>query len=438
MLIALLSAPFLKEDCKVNEHYYIAIDLKSFYASVECVERGLDPFKTNLVVADPTRSKSTICLAITPAMKKLGVKNRCRIHEIPPNIAYITAMPRMQLYIDYSSNIYEIYLKYVSPDDIHVYSIDECFIDITTYMSLYHKTPKELAVTLMEAVFNETGICATAGIGTNLYLAKIAMDIIAKQVDDHIGILNEDLFKIRLWEHQPLTDFWRIGRGTANTLGRNGIYTMGDLARASLYNEDWLYKLFGIDAEILIDHAWGIEPCTIKDIKAYEPETNSLSSGQVLMRNYSFDEARIVVNEMTDLLVLDLVEKKLVTDSVTLSISYDHRFERPGSNGTAKLGYPTSSSGKIISAVAKLYDRITDRHTGIRKINITCNRVVKEAYEQLDLFTDPLEIRKEKQIQHAMLEIRKKYGKNAIMRGVNLLECSNFTKRNNQIGGHHA
>jgi DNA polymerase V len=438
VFIALLSAPFLKEAHNVKERYYIAIDLKSFYASVECVERGLDPFKTNLVVADPTRSKSTICLAITPAMKKLGVKNRCRIHEIPPNIEYITAKPRMQLYIDYSSNIYEIYLKYVSPDDIHVYSIDECFIDITTYMSLYHKNPKELAVTLMEAVFNETGICATAGIGTNLYLAKIAMDIIAKHVDDHIGILNEDLFKVQLWEHKPLTDFWRIGQGTANKLGRNGIYTMGDLARASLYNEDWLYKLFGIDAEILIDHAWGIEPCTIKDIKAYEPETNSLSSGQVLMRNYSFDEAKIVVNEMTDLLVLDLVEKKLVTDSVTLYISYDHRFELPGSNGTAKLGYPTNSSKKIMSAVAKLYDKITDRYTGIRRINITCNRVTKDTYYQLDLFTDPLEIEKEKHIQQAMLEIRKRYGKNAVMRGVNLLECSNFIERNNQIGGHHA
>lgn len=422
----------------MKDRYYIAIDLKSFYASVECVERGLDPFKANLVVADPTRSKSTICLAITPAMKKLGVKNRCRIHEIPPNIEYITAMPRMQLYIDYSSDIYEIYLKYVSPDDIHVYSIDECFIDVTNYMSLYHKNPKELAITLMESVFKETGICATAGIGTNLYLSKIAMDIIAKHADDHIGFLDEDLFKVKLWEHKPLTDFWRIGSGTARRLERNGIYTMGDLARASLYNEDFLYKQFGIDAELLIDHAWGIEPCTIEHIKAYEPETNSLSSGQVLMRNYSFDEARVIVNEMTDLLVLDLVEKNLVTESVTLYISYDHRFERPGSNGTAKLYYPTNSSKKIIDAVDKLYKKITDRYTGIRRINICCNKVTKEGYYQMDLFTDPIKIEKEKLIQRAMLDIRKRYGTNAVMRGINLLECSNFIERNHQIGGHRA
>lgn len=420
----------------MKETYYIAIDLKSFYASVECVERGLDPFKTNLVVADPTRSKSTICLAITPAMKKLGVKNRCRIHEIPTNIEYITAMPRMQLYIDYSSNIYEIYLKYISPDDIHVYSIDECFIDVTNYLSLFHKTPKEMAVTLMEAVFQETGICATAGIGTNLYLSKIAMDIIAKHADDHIGFLDEDLFKVKLWEHKPLTDFWRIGNGTARRLERNGIYTMGDLARASLYNEDYLYKQFGMDAELLIDHAWGIEPCTIAHIKAYEPETNCLSSGQVLMRNYSFDEAKVIVNEMADLLVLDLVEKKLVTESVTLYISYDHRFEKPGSNGTAKLSYPTNSSRKIMDAVKELYEKITDRHTGIRRINLCFNKVTKEGYDQLDLFTDPIQQEKEKHIQQAMLDIRKRYGTNAVMRGTNLLDCSNFIERNNQIGGH--
>ena len=422
----------------MKERYYIAIDLKSFYASVECVERGLDPFKTNLVVADPTRSKSTICLAITPAMKKLGVKNRCRIHEIPPNIEYITAMPRMQLYIDYSANIYEIYLKYVSPDDIHVYSIDECFIDVTEYMHLYQKTPKQMAVTLMESVFKETGICATAGIGPNLYLSKIAMDIIAKHADDHIGYLDEDLFKVKLWDHKPLTDFWRIGSGTANRLARYGIHTMGEIARASIYDENLLFKQFGIDAELLIDHAWGIEPCTIADIKDYEPETNSLSSGQVLMRNYSFEEAKVVVNEMTDLLVLDLVEKKLITDSISLYISYDHRFERPSSNGSAKLSNPTNSSKKIMSAVEELYDRITDRFTGIRRVNISCNKVVKEGYEQLDLFTDPRETEKEKSIQQAMLAIRKRYGTNAIMRGTNLLECSNFIERNQQIGGHRA
>lgn len=420
----------------MKNRYYIAIDLKSFYASVECVERGLDPFMTNLVVADPTRSKSTICLAITPAMKKLGVKNRCRIHEIPPGIQYITAMPRMQLYIDYSANIYDIYLKYISPDDIHVYSIDECFLDVTEYINLYQKTPAELATLLMQSVFKETGICATAGIGTNLYLAKIAMDILAKHNVDHIGYLDETLYKIELWDHKPLTDFWRIGSGTANRLAKYGIYTMGEIARTSIYNEDLLFKSFGVDAELLIDHAWGVEPCTIADIKAYEPETNSLSSGQVLMRNYSFEEAKVIVNEMTDLLVLDLVEKHLVTDSLSLYISYDHHFELPGSNGSTRLPVPTNSTKKIMSAVNSLYEKITDRHTGIRRINITCNHVIKEFYEQLDFFSDPQETEKEKRLQQAMLSIRKRYGANAVMRGVNLLDCSNFIERNGQIGGH--
>lgn len=422
----------------MKQRIYIAIDLKSFYASVECVERGLDPFTTNLVVADPTRSKSTICLAITPAMKKLGVKNRCRIHEIPGNIEYITAMPRMQLYIDYSSHIYSIYLKHVSSDDIHVYSIDECFIDVTEYLSLYHQDAKEMAITLMNDVMNETGICATAGIGTNLYLCKIAMDIVAKHVDDHIGFLDEDTFKLKLWEHRPLTDFWRIGSGTANRLAKYGIYTMGDIARTSLRDEAWLYKLFGIDAELLIDHAWGIEPCTIQDIKAYRPETNSLSSGQVLMRNYSFEEARIIVREMTDLLVLDLVAKKLVSESFTLYISYDHKFEVPGSNGSINLGTPTNSAKKIVPAVIELYNTIAYKHTGIRRINICSNKVRPQGYFQLDLFSDPESDEKERRIQQAMLSIRKRYGTNAIMKGSSLLDCSTFRERNGQIGGHRA
>lgn len=422
----------------MKQRMYIAIDLKSFYASVECVERGLDPFTTNLVVADPTRSKSTICLAITPAMKKLGVKNRCRIHEIPKDIKYITAMPRMQLYIDYSSNIYSIYLRHISPDDVHVYSVDECFIDVTNYLHLYHKNAKELAITLMNDVMKETGICATAGIGTNLYLCKIAMDIVAKHVDDHIGYLDEDSFKLKLWEHRPLTDFWRIGSGTANRLAKYGIYTMGDIARTSLRDEAWLYKLFGIDAELLIDHAWGIEPCTIKDIKSYRPETNSLSSGQVLMRNYSFDEARVIVREMADLLVLDLVEKKLVTESFTLYISYDHKFEVPSSNGSINLGTATNSARKIIPAVVELYNKIADKHTGIRRLNICCNKVKTEGYFQMDLFSDPEVDEKERNIQKAMLAIRHRYGNNAIMKGSNLLDCSTFMERNEQIGGHKA
>ena len=305
----------------------ICIDLKSFYASVECVERGLNPFKTNLVVADPTRSKSTICLAITPAMKSLGIKNRCRIHEIPDCVKYITAMPRMQLYMDYSAKIYGIYLRYVSKEDIHVYSVDECFIDVTNYLQLYHLTAKEMAVKLMQEVIEETGITATAGVGTNLYLAKIAMDIVAKHVDDHIGILDEFSYREQLWDHKPLSDFWRIGSRTEKKLADYGIHTMGDIAMASLRSEDWLYKMFGIDAELLIDHAWGYETCRMSDIKNYHSEEHSLSNGQVLMRNYSFDEALVIVREMTDNLVLDLFEKGLVTSSLTLWIAYDHRYE---------------------------------------------------------------------------------------------------------------
>ena len=417
---------------------FICIDLKSFYASVECVERGLDPFKTNLVVADPTRSQSTICLAITPAMKKLGVKNRCRIHEIPAGIEYITAMPRMQLYIDYSARIYSIYLRYVSKEDIHVYSIDECFMDVTNYLSLYHMTGKEMAVELMDAVMKETGITATAGIGTNLYLAKVAMDIVAKHVEDHIGILNEISYRQQLWDHRPLSDFWRIGSRTEKKLAGYGIHTMGDIAYTSVTSEDWLYKMFGIDAELLIDHAWGLESCDIHDIKNYHTEEHSLSNGQVLMRNYSFEEAAVVVREMTDVLVLDLVSKGLITGSVTLWIAYDHRYERPSSHGTVRLTSLTNSSSTIMNEVDKLYQKITDRHTGIRRIEICANRVMPEGYLQYDLFTDPAAVEKEKNLQQAILDVKKRYGKNAIMRGANLLDCSTYRERNNQIGGHRA
>ena len=417
---------------------FICIDLKSFYASVECVERGLDPFKANLVVADPTRSQSTICLAITPAMKKLGVKNRCRIHEIPAGIEYITAMPRMQLYIDYSARIYSIYLRYISKEDIHVYSIDECFMDVTNYLSLYHMTGKEMAVELMDAVMKETGITATAGIGTNLYLAKVAMDIVAKHVEDHIGILNEISYRQQLWDHRPLSDFWRIGSRTEKKLAGYGIHTMGDIAYTSVTSEEWLYKMFGIDAELLIDHAWGLESCDIHDIKNYHTEEHSLSNGQVLMRNYSFEEAAVVVREMTDVLVLDLVSKGLITGSVTLWIAYDHRYERPSSHGTVRLTSLTNSSSTIMDEVDKLYQKITDRHTGIRRIEICANRVMPEGYLQYDLFTDPATVEKEKNLQQAILDVKKRYGKNAIMRGANLLDCSTYRERNNQIGGHRA
>ena len=421
-----------------HQKSYICIDLKSFYASVECVERGLDPFTTNLVVADPTRSQSTICLAITPAMKKLGVKNRCRIHEIPADIEYITAMPRMQLYMDYSAKIYSIYLRYISKEDIHVYSIDECFMDVTDYLTLYDMTAKEMAVSLMDAVMKETGITATAGIGTNLYLAKVAMDIMAKHVDDHICMLDEISYRQKLWDHRPLSDFWRIGSRTERKLAGYGIHTMGDIAYASVTSEDWLYKMFGIDAELLIDHAWGLESCGMSDIKNYHTEEHSLSNGQVLMRNYSYEEAAVVVREMTDVLVLDLVEKGLITSSITLWVAYDHRMERPSSHGTLKLASPTNSSLTILDQVVELYRKITDRHTGIRRIEVTANRVTPEGYLQYDIFTNPIVIEKEKSLQKAILDVKKRYGKNAIMRGANLLECSTYRERNEQIGGHHA
>ena len=423
---------------KESKSIIICIDLKSFYASVECVERGLDPFKTNLVVADPTRSKSTICLAITPAMKALGIRNRCRIHEIPENIEYITAMPRMQLYIDYSAKIYGIYLRYVSKEDIHVYSVDECFIDVTNYLSLYHLSAREMAVELMKAVMDETGITATAGVGTNLYLAKIAMDIVAKHVDDHIGILDEFSYREQLWEHTPLSDFWRIGSRTERKLAGYGIHTMGDIAMASLTSEDWLYKMFGIDAELLIDHAWGYETCRMRDIKNYHSEEHSLSNGQVLMRNYTFEEAGVIVREMTDNLVLDLFEKGMVTNSVTLWIAYDYRYEHEASKGTVKLSKPTNSSSEIIEAVVELYQKIADRHTGIRRLDVCANRIAPESYIQYSLFDDPVQTDKERHLQEAVLSVKQRYGKNAIMRGANLLECSTYIERNNQIGGHRA
>ena len=403
-------------DLKQKETF-LCIDLKSFYASVECVERGLDPFTTNLVVADPDRSVSTICLAITPAMKKLGIRNRCRIHEIPDHIEYIVAKPRMQLYMEYSARIYGIYLNYMAKEDIHVYSVDECFMDVTRYLSLYHLTAKEMAQKLMDAVMEETGITATAGIGTNLYLAKIAMDIVAKHIEDHIGMLDEISYREQLWGH---------------------IQTMGDIALASIQSEDWLYKMFGIDAELLIDHAWGCESCKMSDIKNYHTEEHSLSNGQVLMRNYTIEEAAVVVREMTDVLVLDLVEKGLVTNSVTLWIAYDHRFERESSKGTVRFPDCTNRSREIIDTVEALYRKIADPYTGIRRIEIIANKIKPEGYQQYTLFQDSIKAEKERHLQEAVLQVKKRYGKNAIMRGSNLLECSTYRERNNQVGGHRA
>lgn len=412
---------------------YVCIDLKSFYASVECRERGLDPMNTNLVVADPQRTEKTICLAVSPAMKALGIPGRCRVFEIPAGIQYIMAPPRMQLYIDYSTEIYEIYLKYIAKEDIHVYSIDEVFMDVTDYLEMYQMTAKELALMIMDDVIKTTGITATAGIGTNLYLAKIALDITAKHAADHIGILDEESYCNTLWDYKPLTDFWRIGKGVAGRLKRSGISTMGEIAHA---DEDMLYQMFGIDAELLIDHAWGREPVTMADIKSYKPKSNSVSSGQVLPRDYSYEEARLAVKEMADLLALELVEKGLVTDSITLHVGYSNRLERKPAHGTITMTVTTSSARQIMAYTEKLFERIVNPHVSVRRMNVTFNHVVDEAYKQYDLFTDPAEMEREHRLQTAMLDIKGKFGKNAILKGMNLQESATAMERNGQIGGH--
>lgn len=502
---------------------YIAIDLKSFYASVECKERNRDPLTTNLVVADQSRTQKTICLAVSPALKKYGIPGRPRLFEViqkvkeansdrkwkAPNhiftgtsddseelcenpaleIDYIVASPRMALYMEYSTKIYNIYLKYIAPEDIHIYSIDEVFMDVTNYLVAYNLTPEELAMKMIRDVLQTTGITATAGIGTNLYLSKIAMDIVAKHIEPNkdgvrIARLDEMSYRKLLWNHRPLTDFWRVGRGYAKKLEENGLYTMGDIARCSIgksnefYNEDLLYHLFGINAELLIDHAWGYEPCTIEQVKAYQPETNSVSSGQVLHCPYDFEGAGLIVKEMTDQMVLDLVDKGLVTDQIVLTIGYDienlsdpkRRKMYKGAvttdhygrqipkhaHGTTNLKRQTSSTQMIMDAVMELYNRIVDKNLLIRRITITANKLIDErfakqpdAYEQMDLFTDYKELEctrkkedealeREKNIQKAMLDIKKKYGKNAILKGMNLLEGATAKDRNEQIGGHKA
>lgn len=417
----------------MQQRIYICIDLKSFYASVECRERGLDPMTTKLVVADPDRTEKTICLAVSPAMKALGIPGRCRIFEIPKNIDYMIAPPRMQLYIDYSAEIYSIYLKYIAKEDIHVYSIDEVFMDVTDYLVMYQMTAKDLGITIMQDVYKSTGITATCGIGTNLYLAKIALDITAKHVEDHIGILDEKSYCNTLWNHRPLTDFWRVGKGIANRLETQGIFTMGQLAKA---DEDMLYRMFGIDAELLIDHAWGRETTTMADIKAYRAKTNSISSGQVLPRDYQFEEGRLVVKEMADLLSLELVEKGLVTDSITLHVGYSNRYDVKSAHGTIGMTVTTSSARQIISYTEKLYEKIVSRHYPVRRMTVTFNRVMDEAYKQYDLFTDPEELEREHQLQKTMIDIKERYGKNAILKGMNLEKGATTKERNLQIGGH--
>lgn len=416
-----------------KQRMYICIDLKSFYASVECADRGLDPLTTKLVVADPERTQKTICLAVSPAMKKLGIKNRCRVFEIPNNLEYIMAPPRMQRYIDVSADIYAIYLKYIAKEDIHVYSIDEVFMDVTDYLGMYQMTAEELAMHIMQDVLEHTGITATCGIGTNMYLAKVALDISAKHVKGNIAYLDEEIYKKSLWNHKPITDFWRVGAGIAKRLERYGIFTMKDIAMAK---EETLYSLLGIDAELLIDHAWGKEPTTIAEIKAYKPKHNSLTSGQVLDCERSHEEGKLIVKEMVDLLCLELVDKGLVTDSISLQIGFENRLELPFARGTTTLRIATSSARTMLPYVEKLYEQIIPQHMGIRRVNLSFNNVIDEAYHQYDLFCDPAELERERKMQRAMIDIKKKFGKNAILKGMNLEEGATTMERNRQIGGH--
>lgn len=502
----------------MKQHTYIAIDLKSFYASVECRDRGLDPLDTNLVVADESRTDKTICLAVTPTLKSFGISGRARLFEVKQKVKevnadrkrnlrgrefsgsshfyselskdpsleldFIIAPPRMAYYMEYSTRIYEIYMKYVAPEDIIVYSIDEVFMDVTDYLQTYRMSPRDLAMKMILEVLETTGITATAGIGTNLYLCKVAMDVMAKHIPSdengvRIAFLDEMTYRRELWSHRPITDFWRVGRGYAKKLETYGIYTMGDVARCSEQNEELLYRLFGKNAELLIDHAWGWEPCTVEAVKAYRPESSSLGSGQVLQCPYDAEKAKLVVREMADALSLDLVEKRLVTDQIVITVGYDienltdperrkkyrgevvtDRYGRQipkHAHGTENLESFTSSTQKVVEAASVLYDRIVDKNLLIRRMSITANNIVEEkaaqqknnSYQQLDLFTDyaaeeeqekqeALRLDRERKLQEATITIKKKFGKNAILKGMSLQEGATAKNRNEQIGGHKA
>lgn len=412
---------------------YLCIDLKSFYASVECVERGWDPLTARLVVADPERSEKTICLAVSPALKQMGVPNRCRVFQIPKEIPYKMAPPRMQLYIDYAAEIYGVYLKYIAKEDIQVYSIDEAFLDVTDYLHLYQMTAVELGRKIMQDILDTTKIPAACGVGTNLYLAKVALDILAKHETDRIAYLDEARYWEKLWKHKPLTDFWRVGRGTVERLSNMGICTMEEIAHA---RESLLYKSFGIDAELLIDHAWGREPVTIADIKAYRPKNTSLSSGQVLPRDYSYEEGILVVKEMADLLCLDLVDQGLVTSHISLVIGYSNQKCFEPAKGSTTLRSATSSNRRLLSYVEQLYRRIVRPGAYIRRITLTYTGVMTEDYQQFDLFSDPEETEKDVKAQRAVISIKQRYGRNAILKGMNLEESATTIERNGQIGGH--
>lgn len=412
---------------------YLCIDLKSFYASVECVERGWDPLTARLVVADPERSEKTICLAVSPALKQMGVPNRCRVFQIPKEIPYKMAPPRMQLYIDYAAEIYGVYLKYIAKEDIQVYSIDEAFLDVTDYLHLYQMTAVELGRKIMQDILDTTKIPAACGVGTNLYLAKVALDIMAKHETDRIAYLDEARYREKLWKHKPLTDFWRVGRGTVERLSNMGICTMEEIAHA---RESLLYKAFGIDAELLIDHAWGREPVTIADIKAYRPKNTSFSSGQVLPRDYEYEEGVLVVKEMADLLCLDLVDQCLVTSHISLVIVYSNQKCFEPAKGSTTLRSATSSNRRLLSYVEQLYRRIVRPGAYIRRITLTYTGVMTEDYQQFDLFSNPEETEKDAKAQRAAISIKQRYGKNAILKGMNLEESATTIERNGQIGGH--
>ena len=424
------------EDKKV----YFVIDLKSFFASVECVERGLDPMTTDLIVADMERTDRTICLAVSPSLKAKGVKNRCRVFEIPKNLDYIVAVPRMQKYVEYAAEIYGVYLDYISPDDMHVYSIDEVFIDATPYLRRMGFTPREFAKFLMEEVASRIGVRATCGIGTNMYLAKIALDITAKSSGDFIGYLDRETYINTLWDHRPLTDFWRIGPGTARKLARIGIDTMGGIARA---DTELLYRMFGVDAELLIDHAWGIEPTRICDIKNYTSKSRSLSSGQVLMRDYSFDEALIVMKEMTDSMCLDLTNKKLLAKSFTIAVGYSNQYALPMARGMAHLRVPSNLARDAIPSVVSTFCEVVDPSIPIRRMFLNAKDVRPDSSgHQLSLFelgddgADSGESDKNRRIQETVNEIKSRFGKNAMLKGIDFEDAATARDRNNQIGGH--
>lgn len=414
---------------------YLCIDLKSFYASVECVELGLDPFKVNLVVADPTRGGGAITLAATPAIKKLGVSSRGRIFEIDPKIEYMITPPRMHLYMEYSCRVYKIFLEFIAKEDIHVYSIDESFLDITNYLKLYQVNAKELAKKILDRIYEKTGLIATVGIGTNLYLAKIAMDVSAKHNADRIAYLNEDLYRQTLWHHTPMTDFWMLGNGTERRLHKLGIYDMYDLSQFPI---EILYKEFGVNAEYIIDHAWGKEPTTIQDIKNYKSKQHSISNSQILFEDYSYKNAFVVMKEMVDQNVLTLTEKHLVTKQISLMIGYSKDCIKP-SCGSCKITNCTNSYSILLEEFKRLYIRIVNPNYPIRQIAISFQDVKDEYYyENYDLFTDVEKLEREKKLQETLVQIKHRYGKNAILKGMNALDFATAKKRNTLIGGHNA